>query len=123
VNEYFSAIAIGIALLSFLASHFGSIPQLRERLTAVETRLDLFWKLMEKSMASIIRSPHTPRLDELLDKLLEDKSLNLAEAEELRWLLKEKDEFDDDKKILAKAMLLPLVEQKIYDLKKRGSNG
>ena len=116
MNEYL--LTIIIVVIGFFIVYYGPITQLRERVIDIEIKLDLFWNIMEKSMAMMVHSPHNnPRLDYLLERLMEDKSLILDEAEELRLLLKETDMVIGSKR-LAAAMLLARTEQRIYDLKR-----
>lgn len=41
--------------------------RLAERITVLETKVDVFWKKVAYDAASILHSPHTPELDRLLE--------------------------------------------------------
>lgn len=48
---------------------------------------DLFWKMVEQHMTTVLHSPHTPDLDVLLEKYQEGISLTKEDVTELSRLL------------------------------------
>lgn len=99
-------VAAGISLLGLAISYFGFIMQITNRLTAVETRNEVFWKVLEPHMAAIIHSPMHKNRDDLVDRLI-NKTITLEQAEELICLLEENiKENHNEGKQLASALLL-----------------
>ena len=62
------------------------IARLDHRLSIVETKIDVFWSNIDKYLAKIVHSPHTPELDALLERYLL-KELNPSELRHLSVLL------------------------------------
>jgi hypothetical protein len=87
-----------------------------ERLTKLETKTDLFWKVVEQSVGSMLKSPTHTDKDVLLDKLAE-RSLTINDAERLRAILR--DEIQTDKeRAIAYILILSRLEQIIYELRR-----
>lgn len=61
--------AMGISIVGLLFQHFGVIGALKERLTALETKVELFWGIVEREMVNILHSPHAPERDWYLDRI------------------------------------------------------
>lgn len=59
----------------------------RERLKALEVKMELFWQAVQGSVINMLKHPTTERKDVLLDKLA-DKTITINELEELKDLLK-----------------------------------
>ncbi len=109
-----SLIAIGLTVIGFIFQYFGFISRLMERVTKLETKIELFWGVVQKQMIDIMHSPHTPELDLLLDEL-QDNCLNLEKAHKLKDLLSQQMTLDNGKK-MAVIFLLARVEQIIFKL-------
>lgn len=61
-----------------------------DRLTKLETKMELIWNYVDDNMGKILHSPHTPEIDALLEKMPPWSAkplLSLFEAEKLRCLL------------------------------------
>ena len=69
-------LAIGISVGSFLITYFGFIRTQEDRavkqenrMTSLETKVDLFWKVVETNVGQLLKSPTHAEKDMLLDKL------------------------------------------------------
>ena len=93
----------------------GFIVKLFERITRLETKVELFWGTMKKAAADLLHSPHTPEFDMLLEKSKADK-LTRAEAMRLKELLLEERKTGD--KISQFVAALMLAEMDINGDKK-----
>lgn len=60
-----------------------------KRVQKLETKLEPFWNLLVGRMADILKSPHTPRMDVLLDKV-KSNLLKDDEIFELHCLIEDK---------------------------------
>jgi hypothetical protein len=58
-----------------------------DRLTRIETKIELFWNAMTDNAINALHHPTETRSDQLLDKL-KTKSITLAEIQELKTLLR-----------------------------------
>ena len=108
--------AIG-STLAVVAQYFGIIShikddmlksdrQLSERVTALETKMEPFWLMIQKMTGQILHSPHTPLRDKLLEKYA-NNNLSLHEAILLHTDLKE--EFDSNPKKAGLPMALAII--------------
>jgi hypothetical protein len=116
-------VSVGFGLLTFFmtiaAGYFGFVNRVNakfsksdERLAKLEVANEVFWKVLDPHLASIIHSPTHKRRDELVDKLL-DNSISYAELKELDCLLKiAVDEEKGDKKFVY-LLLVIRVEVKL----------
>ena len=111
--------AMIISLSGFLWTVFGAFGDLKGRVISLETKMELFWGSVQKSMGALIKQPIHFRKDELIDRF-GDKNTNLSVAElcELRDILK--DEMKDlekckNEKVLAYALYLARVEQELWE--------
>lgn len=71
---------------------FLKVEQNGNRLTRVETQMELFWKSLEKSMANMLHRDDTPNIDRLLEKLPVE---NLTE-EELKEFMQHLEQIEND---------------------------
>lgn len=55
-----------------------------ERITKLETKMELIWNYVDDNMGKILHSPHTPEIDALIEKM---PKVTLFEAEKLKCLL------------------------------------
>lgn len=60
-----------------------------EKITRLDTKMELFWNSMSDYAAQALHHPETPEIDALLDKW-RDRSISIAEMERLRTLLAER---------------------------------
>lgn len=84
--EILPSILSGAALL-LAAAAFKFAYTMAQRITSVETKVGLFWGLIEKNMSVLLHSPHRPNLDTLLDKNISGEGLTKDEATQLVALL------------------------------------
>jgi polyhydroxyalkanoate synthesis regulator phasin len=61
----------------------GRIAKLEKQVAKIETKVDLFWNMVEKRMSDYLKSPHTPEMDKLLDKVSKGQ-ITLSERKKLR---------------------------------------
>ncbi len=119
--DLLTTIPIGVSitglLVGFIVQHFAFISKIQSRLTALETKMDLFWNVVQQRMVDIIKSPHTIELDCLLEDLV-NGGLNLNKTIRLEQLLLDSSEVPKEKQ-LAVALLLGRVRQLRYDLDRR----
>lgn len=121
LTEILAISSIAISILGLLFQYFKWIVTEEKRISTLETKMGLFWNLVEKNFPKILHSPHTPSLDTLLDKMSE-RTLNLDEAQDLREQLKceltgKVAVRSKDNELLVIVMLLGRLEQIIYDFK------
>jgi cell shape-determining protein MreC len=81
-----SKIAQRVSSLETICESIEDTTEIRERCASLETKVDLFWKLVEENVSELLKSPHNLHKDDLLDKL-KAKELNLDEARELEQIL------------------------------------
>jgi hypothetical protein len=117
-NVVFPMVAIGVSVCGLLFQHFAVTAKIQERITRLETKVELFWSSIEKSVAPMLKSyPTNVEKDILLDKMTLGE-LSLDEAYHLRTILMEEAKIERDKAI-AYALALARLEQIIYDLKRK----
>ena len=89
-----------------------------ERIKALEVKMELFWDAVSSNVITMLKHPAAKRRDELLDRL-GDKSITLAEMEELKQLLTCDVKLNDVKlksrESLAAAVVVARINQKLYD--------
>lgn len=56
---------------------------------ALETKIGLYWSVVEKNAAVILHSPHRPEMDEIWDKHLAGTPITQDEARKLVGMLQE----------------------------------
>lgn len=109
----------GVGIIGLLFQHFGVLSGIKERLTSLETKMELFWTAIQSRTIDILKSSSNPRKDALLDKL-QDGCCTNNECHELFDILTaelEEKELDDGKR-LAYCMVLGLINQRLFDLEK-----
>ena len=84
-----------------------------ERIKALEVKMELFWDAVSSNVITMLKHPTSERRDELLDRL-GDKSITLAEMEELKRLLT-CDVKLKSRESLAAAVVVARINQKLYD--------
>jgi hypothetical protein len=118
--------AISISIFGLIFQYFGWIigiktdmAKLSDRLVSQETKMELFWKSVSISVATLIKQPIHFRKDELMDKLKLDMQgnkgvINEVELVELRKVLSEEVvelEGTKDPRSLAYALALAYINQ------------
>lgn len=117
--------AIIFSAIGLLYQHFKQITVLRsqiaknesstgERITKLETKMELFWSALERRVVDILKpksNPEPKRKGVLLDKL-RDRTLSEKEAEELKKLLSNDVQHEkNDGRKLAIGFILARLEQ------------
>jgi hypothetical protein len=64
------------------------LANITSRIIAIETKIEIFWKGVSYSAAQALHSPHTPALDELIEKFQRDQ-IDDAELSEFKKKLSE----------------------------------
>ena len=99
-SEVFIAIAaVVISVLSFIATYFGFIIRITERLARIETKTNLFWGMVEEKLAGSLKQPTHKVKDNLLDKLIV-KDINGEEIDELLDILRDECTLDERRDLL-----------------------
>ncbi len=99
---------------------------IEKRMAASDTKLDVlwnFWNELNKKTAQLLISPHTPELDRLLRKWVNDEELSHDELERvLGFLRKEEREADirDGMRRMALAIQISSVQAKLKEHEKHG---
>jgi hypothetical protein len=108
-------ISVFTIIIGFIIQYFTIISKLTERISQVELKAELFWKIVEQEIPKILHSPHTPEIDELLEKMMINK-LTITDVYKLKCMLKEELETPQDKtRVLSIVLLMARLEQ--YDKK------
>ena len=96
---YIAIAAVVISVLSFIATYFGFIIKITERLAKIETKTNLFWGMVEEKLAGSLKQPTHKVKDDLLDKLTV-KNINDDEIDELLIILRNECTLDERKYLL-----------------------
>lgn len=109
----------GVAIIGLLFQYFAVISGIKERLTEIETKVELFWKALEGRVVDMLKSPNLPYQDVLLEKLRAG-GLSEEEAEDLKEiLLKEMLSKEEDAgKQLAYVLIIGRLDGIIFELRK-----
>lgn len=87
------------------------------RMSKLETKVDLFWSVVETNVGQLLKSPVHVEKDMLLDKLAH-KELNIDEAERLRSILTDEMQLKGrDNGIIAYALIIGRLEGILYELR------
>ncbi len=118
-TNFIAIVALVVSVLGLLFQHLGVITDIKERLTRLETKTELFWKCIEENMVKLLKSyPTNPRKDILLDKMLHNE-LNLESAQELRTVLKGEMDIElaesNNSNALTYVLVISRLEQIIFD--------
>ena len=117
-------LAIGISVGSFLITYFGFIRTQEDRavkqenrMTSLETKVDLFWKVVETNVGQLLKSPTHAEKDMLLDKLAHQE-LNIEEAERLRSILTDEMQLKGrDNGTIAYELIIGRLEGLLYEMR------
>jgi hypothetical protein len=117
--DYFGLAGVIIAVAGLLITYFGFVLKVSERMTKVETKVDLFWKVIETNVGSLLKSPTHVEKDMLLDKL-SHRELNIKEAETLRSILTDEMQLKGrSDAIIAYSLIIGRLEQILYELRSK----
>ena len=115
-SQSLSIFAIVLSVCGLAFQQFGVLSKMKERITSLETKIDLFWKAIENNVVTLLKTyPTNITKDVLLDKLTNDE-LTLEDAQLLRTILLGEMATAAEKK-LAYVLIVARLEQKIFDLK------
>jgi hypothetical protein len=121
---YLPIIAIAISILTFLITYFGFIQRQvatavaqENRLTKIETKIELFWTVVERNVGQMLKSPTHTEKDVLLDKLAH-RELSISEAETLRGILTDEMQLRGrENGVIAYALIIARLEQILFELR------
>jgi len=82
MTEALPVLSIVIAVSLALLQYFVFISTLMQRVTSIETKVGLFWGLVERELPSILKRPTHLTMDVLLDKM-SLSGLTIDEAKDL----------------------------------------
>lgn len=85
-----SIIAVVVSVSGLTLTHFRTKTSVEqgERITKLETKVELFWVLLEQNMAKILHRPTHREMDELLEKRERLEPLEEHEATKLEGMLR-----------------------------------
>lgn len=106
-SNILSIAAIVLVLIGYIITYFGMISKMQGRLVSLETKVDLFWHLVEEKMADLLHSPTNKVKDGLLDKLKANQ-ISCEESIQLRAILEE-ESFNSKTQHLALAYYLTIA--------------
>ena len=99
------------------AAIYSRIGKLQEDFSAMNVKVNLFWKTIEDNLPRLIKRPTHKRMDDLLDKFRE-KTITIEEMAELKPLLEElvkQDLADKNNQALGDMLMLGLINIRLYD--------
>jgi hypothetical protein len=118
ITPYVPTIALYVSILGAL---IGIYVKLSSRIVSLETKVELFWKVIEMRLPQMLmlkENPHPQYFNELLRKMQNSK-LSLHEMKILKDMLSEENNEDENSLKLAKALLLGRLEQLICSMEKK----
>jgi len=113
INSILPIVSIILTVFGFSYQHFRVIGDLKERIAKVETKTDLFWKVVETHITDIVKSTVNYRKDDLLDGM-KCGQLNSEEMVELRSILEEEFHTKKDQYNLQRVLLIARLDQLTY---------
>lgn len=114
ISEILSIVMAGLAVIGFLDQRFRVQVEHERRFTALETKMEVFWKCIEHNAPAMLHSPHTPVIDRLLEKY-QAGTIVTKERQTLKDLLEQglKDgTYNGDRKALA-CILIATIEVRL----------
>lgn len=106
-----------VAVTGLLWQHFGVISSIKERLTSVETKMELFWNPLMEYMSKALHHPTQLKRDKFIDNF---EKLSLEELTEMKMDFKKEladliEQDVKDPKVLLYSLFLARIDQKIHD--------
>ncbi len=101
-------------VIGLTMQYFGVIVGVKERLSKIEVKTDLFWGLVQQNLPNLLHADHTPRKDFLLGKMQEDK-LTRDEMLELEKMLEEEMKHTAPDKILTYIFVIAALKRRLLD--------
>ena len=112
-------IAIIVSIAGLLFQYFGMIAGIKERLAKIETKVELFWKVVEENIPKLLMRNSTPETDKLVAELT-NPEMPETHLSKLKVLLRvELQESKDKAEILAVIMALGRIEQRLFETKRK----
>ena len=102
-------------VLSVAMIYFKTINSLDRRLTKMETKTNLLWKVVEREIPRLLKNPHSITKDRLLDKM-SNKNLTLKEAVKLKGMLENEIRKKEGTIVIAYSLTIARLEQYIGGL-------
>lgn len=119
-----SVTSIMLTVIGLLFQYFKVILGLKERMATLETKINLFWSIVEREIPRLLKDPTGLTKDGLLDKFAEHHSngMTLQEMEELTGILEceLKEKKMTNTRRIAYALIVGRLKQLIYEKKGRG---
>lgn len=115
-NSILAIVTLIISVLGLVWTYFGAILDIKERLIALETKIELFWKPLQDFLTVSLHHPTTPSIDEKLERF---DNLNLEELYRLRAEIMEDSTLEENKigiRALYYTLLLARIDVKAYDI-------
>lgn len=94
---------------------FKQLTKLKERVTRIETKTDLFWNWIEREMPRILKNPGNSTKDSLLDKMCKN-DITSKEVKELKGILEKELKEKDGTIVIAYSLVLARLDQKIEEI-------
>jgi hypothetical protein len=115
--EYLPIVSIIVSVLGLVYIYFAFVVKISERMTKVEARTDLFWKVVENNVGQILKSSTHTEKDVLLDKLAH-RELDTPEVEKLRGILTDEMQLLGRRpEVVGYALIIGRLEQLLLDLR------
>lgn len=97
VSALFGLVGLGLSIAAFrhsrkkehsdeLKQRFGQVDDALRRLSVLELQMTVFWKSVSFSSAQALHSPHTPKLDRLIE-LFQQEKINSVQLLEFKAML------------------------------------
>lgn len=114
-GELVASISVSIVMwvIGGIAFYFCAIADIRERVKAVEIKSELFWKIVEKDIGHILKSPTHYSKDLLITKMQSNK-ITIDELLQLKTQLIEEFKSGTEKATLY-ILMLARIEQLLWD--------
>jgi hypothetical protein len=115
-SDYIAIATAVLMVLGFIVNHLAVIAKLQERLAALETKMEIFWKAVGNHVSEMLKSyPTNIEKDILLEKLA-TKEITLEEAYKLKTIVKGEMQKAENER-LAYILLLAGIDVVIYEIK------
>lgn len=121
MESIIAIVVASTAIVGLLYQQFGVLGDIKERLTSVETKMELFWTAIQSKTIDMLKSPTNLVKDGLLDKL-RNGDCTRDDCHTLYDMLiaEMKAKKPSDGKMLAYCIVLGRINQRLFDLENRG---